>query len=412
MVNISRREFMASVGTIAAGGLVGMSLADTLNQPIEKLAEHIPQTVLGATGWRTPVIGFGTLFFGYMTPERPEEVLTEKESDRLINTAIDLGINVFETCGSYKDAEYRISSILPQHKRDKLFISSKSKKRDKDGMLRHIEKSLATFKTDYLDMYQIWDCVDLREYKQVIGEDGALEGLKQAQEEGKIRFIGQTGHSVRTHMEGLRSGDFDSHLIGYNAVSREFERCLALAAKLKKTVMIMKPYGWAITWGKHGGVLHSSPEDPGQVPDTLTDAQALRFVLSAPGVTMACPGHSSLEYLKRNVAIAATFRPLTPEERKHIIAIGDRIRGGVCGLCEEKPCEEVCPNEVPISWLLSNLQYMHRFQAARQVGELYPALPHDYLDCDGCGACERVCPREFAIRKDMREAHEMIPIGY
>ena len=135
-------------------------------------------------------------------------------------------------------------------------------------------------------------------------------------------------------------------------------------------------------------------------------------MLSNTGVTIACPGHSSLEYLKRNVAIAATFKPLAPEERERIITIADRIRGGICGLCEEKPCEKVCPSDVPISWLLSNLQYMHRFYIARQVGELYTALPHDYLDCDGCGECEKVCPQKFSILKDMREAHDIIRIGF
>ena len=412
MDSLTRRNFLASMGTIAAGGLAGMSLTEALAQPIDKLAEHIPQTVLGATGWKTPIIGFGTLFYAYMTKERPEELLNDKESDLLLNTGIDLGINVFETGIGYGNAEYRISRVLPNHKRDKLFISSKTTKRDKDGILKEIEKSLATLKTDYLDMYQIWDCVDIREYQQTIGKDGAFEGLKQAQKEGKIRFTGLTGHSVRVHMEALRFGEFDSHLIAYSPVCREFERCLTLAAKIKKAVMIMKPYGWGITWGKHGGVLSSSSEDPGQVPDKLTDEEALRFVLSNPGVTIACPGHSSLEYLKRNVAIAATFKPLTPQERKKIIATADRIRGGVCGLCEGKPCEKVCPNDVPISWLMSNLQYMHRFFIHRQVGELYTALPHDYLDCDGCGECEKGCPKKFAIRKDMKEAHDIIRIGY
>ena len=125
MDSFSRRKFMVSMGTIAAGGLAGMSLTEALAQPIDKLAEHIPQTVLGSTGWKTPILGFGTLFYAYMTPKRPEDVLTDKESDLLLNTAIDLGINVFETCGSYQNAEYEISRVLPKHKRDKVFISTK-----------------------------------------------------------------------------------------------------------------------------------------------------------------------------------------------------------------------------------------------------------------------------------------------
>ena len=69
------------------------------------------------------------------------------------------------------------------------------------------------------------------DYENIMKPDGAYEGLKQAQKEGKIRFIGITSHSCPVSMYAVRSGLFDTHLIAYNIVGREFERCIQLAAK-------------------------------------------------------------------------------------------------------------------------------------------------------------------------------------
>ena len=64
MVNLTRRSFLATMGTIVAGGLSGrMTLTEAMTQPIEKLAENMPVRVLGGTGWKTPIIGLGTMFY-------------------------------------------------------------------------------------------------------------------------------------------------------------------------------------------------------------------------------------------------------------------------------------------------------------------------------------------------------------
>ncbi len=405
MVNLSRRNFLSSMGmTIAAGGLAGMNLSEAMAQPIEKLAESMPTTVLGRTGWETKIIGLGTLF--YTNPEVPGEYISDTDSDRLINTTLDYGINVIETGIVYRDAEVKIGRVIPKRRRNEIFLSSKSIKRTKDDILKDIDTSLAQLKTDYLDLYMLHACSHLSDYEIAAGEGGAVEGLKQAQKEGKTRFIGITSHGIPPMMTALRYGDFDVHLLAYNAVNREFERCLNLAAKLNKTVMIMKPYGLS----KPGqGILKYNSKEREQLPETLTAQETLRFVLSQPGVTIAIPGSCTLEYLKENVALAATFKPLSPDERSNIIAKADRIGGGVCGLCEDKPCEKVCQNQVPVSFLLSGLQYIHRFNYARwQRVPKYKGLDHDYLDCDGCGECEKVCPQKFDIRKVMKEAHRRL----
>jgi predicted aldo/keto reductase-like oxidoreductase len=112
---------------------------------------------------------------------------------------------------------------------------------------------------------------------------------------------------------------------------------------------------------------------------------------------------STMEHVKVALAAAATFKPLTPEEKQAIEAKAARVTGGVCSECE-KPCNGACPSKVPVSLLMSRVQEVRRPGMGydyRRHGDLYAVLAHDFMDCDGCGKCEEVCPKKFAIRKEL-----------
>ena len=175
------------------------------------------------------------------------------------------------------------------------------------------------------------------EYERVMGPGGAFEGLLEAQKQGKTRFIGITGHGCPVIMAAMRSGKFDVFVLPYNAAHREFGRALDLAAKLQAGVLVMKPLGGS-------GLLKYDAKDPQQLPQTLTVAECLRYVLSHPGARVAIPNMSTMEHVKVALAAAATFKPLTPEEKLAIEAKAARVVGGVCSECP-KPCDGACPNQ-------------------------------------------------------------------
>jgi predicted aldo/keto reductase-like oxidoreductase len=234
------------------------------------------------------------------------------------------------------------------------------------------------------------------EYERVMGPGGAFEGLLEAQKQGKTRFIGFTGHGCPVTMAAMRSGKFDVFVVPYNAAHREFGRALDLAAKLQAGVLVMKPLGAS-------GLLKYDAKDPQQLPQTLTVAECLRYVLSHPGARVAIPNMSTMEHVKVALAAAATFKPLAPEEKQAIEAKVARVVGGVCSECA-KPCDGACPNQVPVSLLMSRNQEIHRlYYDNRRQGDLYAVLPHDFMDCDRCGKCEEVCPRKFAIRSALEK---------
>lgn len=404
MKNATDIRFTDTVNPIVEMGLAGMSMTEAMEQPIEKLAENIQMRILGKTGWRTPIIGLGTMFYSKTYIGGKKATISIEESDKLLNTALALGINTWEVGRLYGNAEEMICRVLSKN-RDKVFISSKSHKlkEGKDGVLKDLEITLANLNTDHLDCFMLHGCSSETELNIAMGKNGSLEGLKRAQRDGKTRFIGITSHSCQVFMSALRSNIFDIHIVSYNAISREFERGLDLARKLNKVVWNMKPFACGDTGI---GLLNYNPEDRFQIHEVLRDEDCLRFVLSHSGVTIAIPGSGTIEYLKRNIAIAATFKPLSQSEREDIVARADRIAGGMCGICS-KPCEKVCPNDVPITFLMSNSQLDRRINYDyRRMGDIYAVLPHDFWDCKDCGKCEKVCLQKFNIRSEMTVAHK------
>ena len=86
------------------------------------------------------------------------------------------------------------------------------------------------------------------------------------------------------------------------------------------------------------------------------------------------------------------------------------MNGGVCGECE-RPCEEVCPNEIPVSYLLSNHQASRRtFHDFFKRGDEYQLLRRDFTECDreACRRCEEVCPNGLPIIKTMETYHDTV----
>ncbi len=163
---------------------------------------------------------------------------------KLLRAAYEGGINYFDTANAYTDSEKKIGLALSDV-RDKIVISTKSQARDKDGVLRHIEQSLCSMKTDHIDLFQFHQVPEVPDPKD---PNGAYAGALEAKRRGWIDHIGVTSHKIDVAEACIASGYFETLQFPFSYISSD--RDLALAEKCKEAGM-----GYIAMKGLAGGML-------------------------------------------------------------------------------------------------------------------------------------------------------------
>ena len=261
---------------------------------------EIPKRKLGKTGAAVTILGLGG-----------EGVLRtqgyEKQAYALINRAIDLGINYFESARAYADSETYYGLALKERRKE-LFLNSKSHARDKKGALQHLHETLRNMKTDYLDLWQIHDVRTEEEMQEIFGSQGALAAFVEAREKGLVRFIGITGHhDPDILIKCMEKFNFDTVLLPINPAEPHhqsfIDSVLPLARKKKMGIIAMKVYwrGFAT-----------------KIPQVSSLEPFLRFALSHP-VSTAVIGCDNIEQLEENVRFASSFKPMTVKEKEALV---------------------------------------------------------------------------------------------
>ncbi len=255
---------------------------------------------LGKTGVDVTILGLGgegiLRTYGY-----------EKEAYELINRAIDLGINYFESARAYAGSESYYGLALKE-RREEIFLTSKSHARDKQGALLHLRETLKNMKTDYLDLWQIHDARDEEDVKEIFGAGGAIEAFVKAKEEGLVKFIGVTGHHDPAIIKRcIEKFDFDTVLLPANPAEPHYksflDEVIPHANKKGMGVIGMKVYfrGFAE-----------------RLPFFETMEPFYRFALSQP-IATAVIGCDDIEQLEENVRFAKSFKPMPAKEMKEFV---------------------------------------------------------------------------------------------
>src|SRR5581483_6339479 len=120
-----------------------------------------------------------------------------KEAVPLILEALRLGVRYCDTAPAYQQSQDYYGEAFRQAgpgARDGVFLASKTHERTRDGALRLLDESLRRLGTDRLDLWQMHDLRTARELDVLFGANGAIEAAREAQADGRIRFIGLTGH--------------------------------------------------------------------------------------------------------------------------------------------------------------------------------------------------------------------------
>lgn len=298
-----RREFLKNISGVTLTAVVGEKVA---KPPTEKM----PMRVLGRTKVKVPMLGLG---FGPIGSG-----LDEKQALSLMEEAIDLGVFYWDAAPAYARAQEYIRQILPKV-RDKVFIVTKTGTDDGKRALEILERTLRTFKTDSVDLVHVHNVGDY-DPNRVLSKGGVLEGLREAQKRGWVRFIGLSGH-LRPSLiaKALDSGEFDVVMTVFNFVDRftyDFEgKVLPVARKHKAGIVAMKVLA--------APQLGYARPNPARLSDH--SELAIRYALSLPDVACAVIGMFTIDELRRNVEIVKQFKPLTESERKNLEAIGKQM---------------------------------------------------------------------------------------
>ena len=325
---------------------------------------------LGKTNLKVSRVGMG----GIPITRPPEE-----EAIKVVRRALDLGVTFIDTARGYGVSESRIGKGIAD-RREEVILATKGGYRDKELTLNQIDESLQNLSTDYIDLWQFHGVSSFEWLDRILSPGGGMEGAKKALEEGKIRHIGISSHSLETALKAVESGYFETIQFPFNYANNEAaDKLIPLAKDHDVGFISMKPFG--------GGLLN--------------DANlSIKYLLQYDNV-LPDPGIEKISEIEEIVVIVNGSWELTSDELTRM----DEIRSELgtkfcrrCGYC--MPCDQ----GVFIPGLM-NLKLLEGLWSR----EWY--LNWDYVKfcvessqkCIECGECEEKCPYNLPIREMIKE---------
>ena len=407
---IERRTFLQQV---ALGG-AALGAASSLGAASPGVLEAAPAAAvkqhrqLGSTDIRMSDISFGGSRL-------------RGDAD-LVRYALDQGINYFDTAESYTggNSETVIGQAL-RGKRDQVYIVSKGgfgSHVRQDKMMRSLEGSLRRLQTDYVDVY----------FHHAVNDVGRIRNpefhafTERAREQGKIRYVGLSGHGGRL-IEcldyAIDSGKFDVMLVAYNfgqdpsfvqKLTRNFD-FIAVNPDLPRVLRKAKEAGMGVVAMKTLRGAKLNDMEPYQNDGATFSQAAFRWVLSnddVDGLIVTMRSRSDIdEFLVASGGSKVTQRDVDLLQRYVTLNDATYCRP----LCDA--CEASCPENVQIADVLRHKMYFEDYGAERMAMERYAGLTHNAASCAECThqRCLGSCPYGLAIPQLTRQAHRLLHWG-
>lgn len=319
----TRRDFFKQVGMVAALGMVTEWV--TACAETDKYGEILPQRQLIRNGEKVTAFSLGGYHLGFT--ENP------KDAERMIERSIELGVRFFDNARKYHDGrseEYMGKFLTPKY-RDEIFLMTKAPARTGEGVKKQLEESLKALNTDYVDLWQIHALQTPEDVDKRI-EAGVLDEFLKAKQNGKVRYIGFTGHrSPKTHLHFLNRLDemgieLDTCQLPLNVCDPSFEsfetNVLPELLKREYGVIAMKTMAGG---SMMGGRIDTTPDDirTKDIPDVvaksqLTHANLHQYVYSLP-ISSLCSGCRFTYELEQNVKFLTEMKKLSDTDMKTLV---------------------------------------------------------------------------------------------
>ncbi|MGV3722607.1 MAG: aldo/keto reductase [Actinomycetota bacterium] len=297
------RRRLLRQGALLTAGAAAAPLGRVAGQEARSDSGEAPRRAFGRTGAQVSIIGLGGHALG--------QAKIEREAVRLVHEAMDAGVNFLDNAWEYHDgrSEEWMGKAL-QGRRDRAFLMTKvcTHGRDARVAMQQLEQSLKRLRTDHLDLWQVHECVYQNDPELHFAKGGVIEALDKAKKQGKVRFVGFTGHKDPSiHLEMLaRNYPFDAcqlPLNPFDASFRSFEKLVLPELNRRGIAAIgMKSLGGTAEAIKKG---------------VLTVPESLRYVMSLPIATLVS-GIDSLGVLQQNLAVVRGFKPMSGAEMQSL----------------------------------------------------------------------------------------------
>lgn len=332
---------------------------------------------LNNTDLKVSRIGFGC----YQLP-----LISKAQSSKLIQTALDQGINFFETARDYRNSEEKLGNAIHNFPsiRDQIILATKIGAKKPINLRKTLNMSLRKLQTDYIDIYSMEGVNTIEKFNNY--QSTVLPELKQFKREGIIGCIGMSSHNINVIKEAKKWEDVSEIEVYFTPAN------IMLRDPIRTNIpfVAIKPFGgYKYSYVQGQDVKYVS--DTREFGRWFNPEIALNYLLQFNHVKSVLCGFTSTRQILDDCKV----------EKERIVNIRTRQEfkftkfEDYCNQCDK--CS--CPNGIRIPFLMKLWELYDFYGIKRWTKTCYNMLDADVRDCDNCGECEFTCKRNVKIRE-------------
>ncbi|MFC1884718.1 aldo/keto reductase [Thermodesulfobacteriota bacterium] len=399
----SRRDFLKTAGAAGVGSILA-AVGPVSGAKADEKTQHktMPRRPFGNTGINVPILALGG-------------IVDFTSNQILLKQALKMGVSYWDTASGYEGgkSEKGIGKYFSRYPEDrkKVFLVTKSRSHEPEGMTEELNRSLERMNTSYIDLFFMHS---VKSAKSLAPHAKIKEWAEKKKKEGKIRLFGLSTHSnmEEVMLEASGFGWIDGIMMTYNYRVMNSERMKeAFDACVKSGIGLtaMKTQG-----GWSSRLFQDTDEAVQKVFDQFLERgftpeqTKLKAVWENPGIASICSHMPSLTILMANVAAALNKTKISSNDMKLLDQYALKTASHYCAGCANL-CETAVNGKVPVNDVMRYLMYSRSYGDKERAAALFRNIPEhirNNLSSVDYSRAEKLCPQGIAIGKLILEASE------